>query len=73
MARILPGGHVVAVGEAAGDDEDLVVAEQAWVLAEAVDVERARPRPRPCSKANCGFGVAVGAGGPEDQGVRRWP
>ena len=24
----LPGGHVVAVGEAAGDDEDLVVAEQ---------------------------------------------
>ena len=35
----LPRGHVVAVGEAAGEDEDLVVAEEPRVVAEGVDVD----------------------------------
>ena len=35
----MQGGAVVAVGEAAGNDEKLELVEQLWVIAEAVDVE----------------------------------
>lgn len=36
------GRHVVAIGEAAGDDENLEVVQEGGVLAEAIDVEAVR-------------------------------
>ena len=47
----LARGHVVAVGEAAGEDEDLVVAEQAWDCREGRSREARSPRPPTISKA----------------------
>ena len=35
----LAGGHVVAVGEAAGNDQDLVIVKQGGLIAEAVNVQ----------------------------------
>src|SRR5262249_33677918 len=65
----LPGAHVVAVGEPAGGDEDLVALELPRILAEAVDVDALGDGPH-LLEGELRLGVAVGAGGSQDQDAR---
>src|SRR5207248_3134287 len=66
----LAGRHVVAVGEAAGDDEDLVTLEQLGVFAQAVDVDFLG-HGAGLLKRKLRFVVAIAAGGAQDQDVWR--
>ena len=66
----LPGGHVVAVAEAAGDAEDLEVGQQGRLLQHAVDVQRLRLGAGQLEGPG-GLLVAIGARGAEDQDVGR--
>ena len=62
----LAGRHVVAVGEAAGNDEDLIAMQQGRLLAEAVDVD-ALGDGAGSLEGELGLAVAVGAGRAQDQ------
>jgi hypothetical protein len=59
------GGDVVAVGEAAGEAEDLVVFELRWILEQLVDVEGVNGRASELEGVS-EFAVAVGAGGSQE-------
>ncbi len=61
--------HVIAVGEAAGDGEDLVAHQLGRLLAQAVDVDALGDRAG-LLEGELGFGVAVGAGGSQNQDAR---
>src|SRR5205085_6380904 len=62
----LAGGHIVAVGEAAGDCEDVVLPQQARVLAEAIDMNAIGPAAS-SFEGELRFLVAVSAGGAEHE------
>ena len=66
----LAGRHVVAVGEAAGNDQDLVALQQAGLFAQAVDVD-ALGDGAGLLEGELGLAVAVGAGGTQDEDARR--
>ncbi len=62
------GGHVVAVGEAAGDGENLVLQEEAWLFAQLVDVD-AVGEGAGLLEGELRLLIAVGAGGSQDEGA----
>ena len=66
----LPGPHVVAVGEAAGQDEDLVVAQEPGVVAEGVEVD-AVAAAADHLEGLLHLVIAVGSRGTQDECVRR--
>ena len=59
-------GDVVAVGEAAGDAEDLVVVGKRRLLCQGVDMNPLGNRPGPLEGVD-GLMIAVRAGGTEDE------
>src|SRR5262249_25367949 len=63
------GGHVVAVGEAAGDHQNLVAEQPFGILPQPVDVGTFGEASRQL-KCKLGLGVAVGAGGSQNQDAR---
>ena len=62
----LAGGDVVAVAEAAGEGEDLVILQPQPVAQEAVDVHAFSVGAGQVERMG-GFEIAVGAGGAKDQ------
>ena len=69
IAQNFSGGHIVAVGEAAGNDQDLKIVQQLGLLPEPLDVQPLRDGAG-LFEGKLGFDVAVGAGGTEDQSTR---
>lgn len=67
-AEDFPTGDVVAVTEAAGDGEDLIIVEEARIFNETVDVDALGQRTGHAPRVR-GFFVAVDAGGAEDESV----
>ncbi len=66
VGQNLSAGHIVAVREAAGDYQDLVLVEQPRVFAQAVDVDPFGGGAG-LLEGELRFSVAVGAGCSEDQ------
>ena len=70
VAEDSAGAQVVAVAESAGDAEDLELLEERGLFQQPVDVQGFGLRAG-LLEGEGGFGVAVGAGGAEDQDVGR--
>src|SRR5262245_52332270 len=66
VAEDLARGHIVAVSETSGNDEDLVAQELAGLLAQAVDVD-AFGGSAGLLEGELGFQVAVGTGTTKDE------
>src|SRR5207302_2516077 len=64
-----PRGHIVAVGEAPGHNQDLVALQQTGLFAQPIDVNALGNRPG-LLEAKLGLQVAVGARSTKDQ--RAW-
>lgn len=60
------GGDVITVGESAGDGHNLVLQKEFWIIAQALDV-KSIDEGASFLEGELGLGVAVGAGGTEDE------
>ena len=65
----LARGHVVAIGEAARDDEDLKIMQEPGIFPQTIDVDALR-QPARQFEGELRFDVAIGTGGTQDQYIR---
>jgi len=65
----LPGGDVIAVGEAAGDRHNLILQQQLGIVTQPLNVQPIDIRAGPLER-ELGFVIAVGAGGAKNENAR---